>query len=691
MAILLDITVSIISSVIYDAGKEGIGKALDKPHEKQIRDRLDKKLNTIKSNDRSGVLESGCFSEYLEYQKPEEKIKQHIKSNDGKTDEQFKNQIASEYVAYARKNGYQCGPDGESSVREYFDAILRIIVDELNAERTLGEQSISHQMHEGFVSAHRDLEKQFSELKKASNEPNPDNYIISEGLPYAESKSKLAYLYNPDKLPLTGREREIAELREFCNDNSRFLWWAVLGPGGSGKSRLVYTFATMQRSEGWGIYYVKDNDYEHLSILLNLPKDSIIVADYISMHIDQVTDFIKKIKRQPGQNHKIRLLLIDRASEDLSAQKDNKKEYSLWSLMSGNRNDVRHTLYKGDAKKLLFLKDLNDKSLKNIIATYINVTSGLTPSDNTCKLLADRLDHIDPQFRRPLYARIIADAWIHNDGIIENWSDEDLLNGVVDREEDRWFRYAKTKEKKRQESKEGITWAVAMITSESGMPLEDFEEKYQQNFKKKFEKQLKNCSTKDFFKYNDLLEWRNNTGEYYINALEPDIVGEFFVLRWLTNNPEYCRQYIFEKGWKKSLGKLQFLQHLILDNRTKLNSDSLKYDSLWSLIWDCIFNSPVSDSLPFVIFLFELTTHDNLDIQLKRQSVKAIGEICSVSREEISVVIYASGLFNLSCDAELEESRKYIESLRGLAEAHPDNAEVIAQYAKGLFNRFHFL
>ncbi len=69
------------------------------------------------------------------------------------------------------------------------------------------------------------------------------------------------FMYDSGYTAFVGREKEFDELQEFCKDSMQVSWWAVTGPGGMGKSRLVYEFTNKQKEAGWEIIWLKQNDY----------------------------------------------------------------------------------------------------------------------------------------------------------------------------------------------------------------------------------------------------------------------------------------------------------------------------------------------------------------------------------------------------------------------------------------------
>lgn len=54
-------------------------------------------------------------------------------------------------------------------------------------------------------------------------------------------------MYNAGRIKYVGRQNELSALEQFCESASTNSWWAVTGPGGMGKSRLVYEFTNAKK------------------------------------------------------------------------------------------------------------------------------------------------------------------------------------------------------------------------------------------------------------------------------------------------------------------------------------------------------------------------------------------------------------------------------------------------------------
>ena len=124
---------------------------------------------------------------------------------------------------------------------------------------------------------------------------------LSKELPVGyDTTNPLHYLYKG--MGFYGREREMEELEGFLTRRAPLYdlsLWAVTGPGGMGKSKLVYTFAERQKEAGWTVIYLNQ---ERLRRLLErarqmegdeadpfrlteeeFKRDILLVADYANL------------------------------------------------------------------------------------------------------------------------------------------------------------------------------------------------------------------------------------------------------------------------------------------------------------------------------------------------------------------------------------------------------------------------
>lgn len=124
-------------------------------------------------------------------------------------------------------------------------------------------------------------------------------------------------------------------------------------------------------------------------------------------------------------------LLLER-DEDLDAAGEAKWEQELY--LAGNEVRLRRARYE----KLLQLPRLEDKPLRDLILAF---AAALQKRDENLPSLTEqqagglmqKLNEIDPELRRPLYAMILTDAFLR-DAQAAHWKREKLLEQLVTRE-----------------------------------------------------------------------------------------------------------------------------------------------------------------------------------------------------------------------------------------------------------------
>ena len=125
------------------------------------------------------------------------------------------------------------------------------------------------------------------------------------------------YHYANEYLKFCGRKRELGQLYSFLELDTRFLWWAITGQAGAGKSRLAYEC-------------MKNTPLGYFSFFVNLfadPEqtrqfipfsDTLIVVDYVlgnELHIADMVNTLVDIFSQPEYVcYKLRILFLERDS-----------------------------------------------------------------------------------------------------------------------------------------------------------------------------------------------------------------------------------------------------------------------------------------------------------------------------------------------------------------------------------------
>ena len=210
-----------------------------------------------------------------------------------------------------------------------------------------------------------------------------------------------------------GRKPEIEGLKEFIYCGSKFQWWAVIGDGGIGKSRLVLE-VLKQMSYSWFGFF----SYKHPDEVMNFKPfaDTVVVFDYVvgeeSKCADTIESYLEVFNESP---YKLRVLFIERVQET----DDWVKKISR-SFESGNRLIFEGGKYAAPLK----LGELPEEDEIRYTENYLNAYLPLM-DDNTfveeCKsniigtgklIQADYRKSIDGTCRRPLYLSIFIEVWL---------------------------------------------------------------------------------------------------------------------------------------------------------------------------------------------------------------------------------------------------------------------------------------
>lgn len=322
-------------------------------------------------------------------------------------------------------------------------------------------------------------------LEQLLKETKPEAY--KELLRYTKKREPSNYFEcNEIQVSFYGRKNEINELNVFLSDRDIcFRWWAITGPGGSGKSRLAYEFQK-QLPEDWDVYRLAHTDYRQLSeISTSFVRKTLIIADYVEEHAQELGVWMEQLA-QSMHRFPLRFLLIGRKTGDVSAGFDwNNQQLNIFlSIKNKNRNiqgtelslapeklqdDVNASpsslllagktdagfswerqFYNGIYDRQLIrktcfrldyleLKPLSDKALRSIIRDYAvairkdNKTGRAMPDRQIEAKLLDKLKAIDPVLCRPLYAMFLTSAYM-NGNEPERWGREDVLDYMIERE-----------------------------------------------------------------------------------------------------------------------------------------------------------------------------------------------------------------------------------------------------------------
>lgn len=395
------------------------------------------------------------------------------------------------------------------------------------------------------------------------------------------------YSYKNDIMPIIGREDEEEKIKEFLEEKEFFKINAITGRAGNGKSRLVYNIFKDERiKQEWSVYGLRYEELQYFKfkyicqmIEKGLIKEKILfIIDYVSINARQIGKWILKLyldRKKSEEEIYIRILLVERAH----VEKD-RKPYWYTCLVEENRLEE---LGLCNYSNHLQIHNLKDDQLKQIFLEYIKRNEekykkiyGMELDYNICEIEAEKIiGALEKECKTPLYIMYIADAWINdNSKKGRNWSREDALEYVVQKENERIEVFFGGNKKKESALKRIIVFCTVLngINLGEGRPSfldEEFE---------LIREELGdgNPTLRHLFNEVGKLE---NTKEIILKPILPEIVGEYYCLWFLYNtinnsfDNTYIRkfiQYVWEEKPRESAGFLcriieDFSDHSLVD------------------------------------------------------------------------------------------------------------------------------
>ena len=483
------------------------------------------------------------------------------------------------------------------------------------------------------------------------------------------------FSYKAEIVPFVGRGDELNALNAFLGDaHIAFRWWAITGPGGSGKSRLAYEFQK-QIPPDWAVHYIDLGDYANLSVLTSNPtQKTLLIADYVQENAKTIGKWMEQLNER-NRNLPIRALLVERES--------NVNEIgSGWAKQL--YTDVRHEHKLKNAcyqENFLTLKPLGDDNLLDIIGNYalaLKQNNGhpdrMLP-DAIKQMLLRKLKSVDPVLCRPLYALFLTDAYVAGDNP-EQWNRNDVLDYITTREQGRLkFNIKHTLGKSDEKLYATCLYLYTMATVLQDTSLDELQLLCPDTWniiQKKAE-----C----FASPADMLEQAGLVVEGTVFALRPDLIGEYFVYTWLRDHPNEVQRFV-PSVWQRPAPTAVFFDRIFHDYSYLLNEDKKH----WELIRPNDIPASEKTARYYAALLVSATHHCNITEECKQQ-VNLLKELAAEHRDVPDIAIrFANGLVNLSSKQDEQGARETIARLECLADEHRDVPDIVFAHAIGLVN-----
>ena len=514
-------------------------------------------------------------------------------------------------------------------------------------------------------------------LEHLLEEIDPQAY---QELPYhigalSQLDSLERFLPKAEFIPFTGRSNELQQLNDFLGGDTPFKWWAIIGPGGSGKSRLAYEFQK-KLPAGWSAHYLDQSDYVNLSSFANgITGKKLIIADYVQQHAKKIGRFMEQLNNR-HRSLPVRVLLVER---DVDANQD----ITAWTKQL--YDDVQHERQLQNAcynnNKFLKLQPLCDADIIKIIEDYAKKLNKPILDEAKKRMLLDKLKSVDPDLQRPLYAMFLTDAYLDGKNP-ENWNRNEILDYVVDREDNR-LKFSIRAVLNNSEGDVTLYNAslhlLSMATVNQDASLEDLEKLCPDTWKV-IENRADRYDT-IFASSADMLEQIGLAVRRSIPALRPDLIGEYYVYTWLHDNQDKAKDFI-AAAWWEPLSTDVFFSRLLKDYNHLLNEDV----NNWKLILPEFIPETEYSASAYAGILVDALYYCSITDECERQVEMQEAIVQKYPQNSIIAIRLAKGLVNLSAKQDEHGATDTIARLETLAAEHNDVTEIAIELANGLVN-----
>jgi putative lipoic acid-binding regulatory protein len=455
-------------------------------------------------------------------------------------------------------------------------------------------------------------------------------------------------------IPFLGRKKEQAALVSFLESDNAFSWWLTTGDAGSGKSRLALEFA-MENSVGWRAGFLDasgDIDWR----TWQPERPTLLISDYAFREPEVLRSVAKALAERQDLDCPVRLLLLERQAE------------GPWmDTFLGTPDRHRHAIEQAQfEEQFLALPPMAPEELKALCLVIIAKLKAPLPSSS----VEEVLELMVRMGGRPLFVAFIADA-LARDGDPRKWDRDALLKDVLGREMGRWRTAGATDEDMTLLAFATMTGGLSV--SDTGRAVEDAK-----GLLPGLDKRV--AQVHSFMTGGPADE---------LKPLEPDILGEAFVLDWLSPESELVALAASERAdglrklaWRFSpSGMFGFLsrtagdfpEHFLLAALAASVEGSEEQRAYWSMAATDLIGHIGNKQRDLATSLYE--AQKRLAVEYEEPAL----------REEQAKGAY--NLLTIFCETgEVDRAEAFYCELAFLASEHPKEPALREEQGRGAFN-----
>jgi hypothetical protein len=503
---------------------------------------------------------------------------------------------------------------------------------------------------------------------------------------------------NPRIIECYGREDEGEQLSAFLEDDRPLCFSVITGPAGAGKSKFVYHYVNPDENcanpdtkmpPGWKAAYLSKRQIERMMSLSNwkYPKDLLLIIDYAGETAEETGVLLHEMRLRQNDTlrGKIRFLLIER--QNVSADAYGSLIWPTWfeRLCADERKIIlqEELLYRFNKNKFepgewfLELSPPDEQALRQMARDYVNETGKVLGDEDWHDIYqhAQHIEHPGNSERadaRPLIVLFILDAWM-NERRFHEWDYAKVLESIVARYERHWRDSLCGGDSERFRSAE---WLLLYATIVGGFSFLNDE------LPRSLDSHKERLSQPG---WRTLLCALNGTSEHLdrLQPLEPDLVGECFVLKMIQDNlPSTAWKTLATELWEQNAAATLFF----LDRcRQDFVNGQTPFEGLFDNAANHLIPRSVKKKHPALIALFLSNLTASQQLPSAQTTADVLKELSEANKSNAEITLeYARGLFNLTCEQDVSGRERSVKRLEGLAGRYENNAEIASVYEKEL-------
>lgn len=342
------------------------------------------------------------------------------------------------------------------------------------------------------------------------------------------------FLYRSRAIPFINDRQTFDQLERFRKCENNFCWHLIYGLGGTGKSRMALEYAIERESlDGNPIGFLSLHEAKSFDWLNWQPsKPTFMIVDYAARHADTVATIMRALSLRNDIKKMVRLLLLER---DLTG---------TWF------DNITHR-GKSESVKIDEAWFPEDGALEPpddvwpIIEHICGDATERLPTKDEALTELERIDH----HRRPLYAAFLGDAYRRGENP-RNWDAYALVENVLQHEKRYWD----------QGDIDHLDVNLCACATTTG------------GFPSKWVEQMSTHEMQGFWPVWSGNQTLERLGSVYgdsivddVPPLEPDILGEVFVLDYWKSASRFERRHLLDFATTMAPWFAEFIERMASD------------------------------------------------------------------------------------------------------------------------------